>query len=116
MEIVLLGEVAHIMPTLKYITKDNVEKIAIGKYRQNGLGITIHDIQREFSVNKSKAQRSLKFFHEGDVLFTANDLIVEGISILQNKNPQEYFPSCIKSEIIEGLSKRKNVLVKRGRR
>ena len=100
------------MFTREYIIKENIEKIAIGKYRQNGLGITINDIQREFSVNKSKAQRSLKYFHEGDVLFTASDLISEGINILQNKSPQQYFPTCIKSDIVEHLNKRKSVLVK----
>ena len=97
------------MSTRKYIIKENVEKIAIDKYRENGLGITIGDIEREFSVNKAKAQRTLKYFHEGKVLFTANDLIIEGISILQNKSPQQYFPTCIKAEIIECLSKRKNL-------
>ncbi len=97
------------MSTREYIIKENIEKIAIEKYRQNGLGITIHDIQREFSVNKSKAQRS-KYFHDGDVLFTASDLISEGINILQNKSPQQYFPTCIKSDIVEHLNKRKSVL------
>jgi hypothetical protein len=99
------------MSTRKYVPKDNVEKIAIDKYRENGLGITIGDIEREFSVNKAKAQRTLKYFHERTVLFTAKDLIAEGITILQNKSPQQYFPTCIKSEIIEDLSKRKSVLV-----
>jgi hypothetical protein len=50
-------------------------------------------------------------FRERKVLFTANDLILEGISILQNKSPQQYFPTCMKAEIIEHLSHRKNVLV-----
>jgi hypothetical protein len=66
----------------KYVSKDNVEKIAIGKYRENGLGVTFQDIKREFSVNKGKAQRTLKYFHEQKVLFTANDLIIEGIPAL----------------------------------
>jgi hypothetical protein len=96
------------MSTRKYVPKDNVEKIAIDKYRENGLGITIGDVEREFSVNKAKAQRTLKYFHEKTVLFTAKDLIAEGITILQNKSPQQYFPTCIKSEIV----KRKSVLVK----
>jgi hypothetical protein len=95
----------------KYISKDNVEKIAIGKYRENGLGITFEDIKIEFSVNKGKAQRTLKYFHEQKVLFTANDLIIEGIPALQNKSPQQYFPTCMKAEIIEDLGKRKSVLV-----
>jgi hypothetical protein len=99
------------MSLRKYIVKDNVEKIATEKYRENGLGITFQDIEREFSVNKGKAQRTLKYFHERDVLFTANDLVSDGLNILENKSPQQYFPTCIKAEIIEGLSKRKNVLV-----
>jgi hypothetical protein len=95
----------------KYKTKDIVEKIAIEKYQKNGLGITFEDIERNFSVNKDKAQRKLKYFHERHVLFTANDLILEGITVLKNTSPQQYFPNCIKAQIIEGLSKRENVLV-----
>ena len=99
------------MSIRKYISKDDVEKIAIRKYRENGLGVTFQDIEREFSINKTKAQRTLKYLHEGDVLFTANDLILEGITALQNKSPQQYFPTCIKAEIIEDLGKRKSVPV-----
>jgi hypothetical protein len=95
----------------KYLTKDNVETIAIEKYQQNGLGITFEDIVREFSVNKGKAQRKLKYFHERHVLFTAKDIALEVPGILENKSPQRYFPTCIKAKIIEGLRKRKNVLV-----
>ncbi|HXP52700.1 MAG TPA: hypothetical protein VN922_22285, partial [Bacteroidia bacterium] len=109
-QIVLLGEVAHIMCTRKYIIKDKIEKIAIERYRQNGLGITFEDIKKEFLINKRKAQRTLKYLHEGDIIFTASDLISEGINILQNKSPQQYFPTCIKAVIIEDLGKRKNVL------
>jgi hypothetical protein len=108
---VLLGELAHSMSTQKYITKDDIEKIAIQKYRENGLGITFEDIGRDFRVSKSKAQSKLKYFNRKKVLFTANDLISEGVTVLQNKSPQQYFPTCIKSEIIEGSSKRKSVLV-----
>ncbi|HXP50736.1 MAG TPA: hypothetical protein VN922_12315, partial [Bacteroidia bacterium] len=99
------------MSLRKYVTKDILEKTAIEKYQQNGLGITFEDIEREFSVNKAEAQGRLKYFHQRKVLFTANDLISEGITALQNKSPQQYFPTCIKSEIFEHLSKRKNVLV-----
>jgi hypothetical protein len=95
----------------KYVTKDILEKIAIEKYRDNGLGITFEDIEREFSVNKAEAQGRLKYFHKRKVLFTANDLKSEGITVLQNKSPQQYFPTCIKAEIVEGISKRENVLV-----
>jgi hypothetical protein len=95
----------------KYKTKDIVEKIATEKYQQNGLGITFEDIEREFSINKVKAQRTLKYFHDRQVLFTANDLKSEGIIVLKNTSPQQYFPSCIKAKIIEDLVKRNNVLV-----
>jgi hypothetical protein len=66
-QIVLLGKVAHILSARKYKTKDIVEKIAIEKYQKNSLGITIEDIERNFYVNKAKAQRTLKHFHEGEV-------------------------------------------------
>jgi hypothetical protein len=42
----------------RYKTKDIVEKIAIEKYQKNGLGITFEDIERSFSINKVKAQRT----------------------------------------------------------
>jgi len=44
----------------RYKTKDIVEKIEIEKYQENGF----EDIKREFLVNKAKAQRTLKYFHE----------------------------------------------------
>jgi hypothetical protein len=99
------------MSTRNYISEDKIEKIAIRKYQENGLGITFQDIEREFSVNKGKAQRTLKHFHRREVLFTANDLRLEGIISIPNKSPQEYFPTCIKSEIVQDVGKRKNVLV-----
>ena len=88
-----------------------MEKIAIEKYQKNGLGITFEDIEREFFLNKAKAQRTLKYFHDRQVLFTANDLKSEGIIVLKNTSPQQYFPSLVKAKIIEDLVKRNNVLV-----
>ena len=99
------------MSIRRYKTKDIVEKKAIEKYQQNGLGITFEDIEREFSLNKAKAQRTLKYFHDRQVLFTAKDLILERITVLKNTSPQQYFPTCIKAEIIEDLIQRNNVLV-----
>ena len=102
-KIVLLGKVAHILSIRRYKTKEIVEKIAIEKYQKNGLGITIEDIERNFSINKTKAQRNLKYFHERDILFTANDLILEGITVLKNTSPQQYFPTYIKSKSSDTL-------------
>ncbi len=95
----------------KRITRETVESHANEKYRVNGKGITIKDITTKYCVKKSKAQRSLKYFHSINVLFTANDLIREGIHLLQNKNPQQYFAACMKAEILENLKNRKSVLV-----
>jgi hypothetical protein len=95
----------------KLITKKQVESIAIEKYKVKRNGITIKDIRTKYSVKKSKAQRSLKYFHSIGVLFTAKDLIRKGIHLLQNKNPQEYFPTCLRAEILETLKKRKGVPV-----
>ena len=64
----------------------------------NGKGLTIRDLITKFSVKKSQAQRSFKYFHSTGILFTAQDLIRQGIDLLQNKNPQEYYPTCIKAK------------------
>jgi hypothetical protein len=95
----------------KLITKKIVKSCAIEKYRANGKGITIEDMTAKCVVKKSRAQRSLKYFHSTGVLFTAKDLMREGIHLLQNRNPQEYFASCMKAEILENLKKRKSVPV-----
>jgi hypothetical protein len=111
-ESVLVAEPVQVGCCWKQITKEMMEVLAIEKYRANGKGITINDITAKYSVKKSKAQRSLKYFHSINILFTAQDLIREGISLLQNKNPQEYFAVCMKAEILENLEKRKGVPVR----
>lgn len=64
-----------------------------------------------FSFKKTKGQRSLKYFHDGHVLFTAGDLNSQGIYLIQNTNPQQYFPASIKADILENLKKRWSVHV-----
>jgi hypothetical protein len=100
-----------VLSTRKYISNKEMETSAMQKYRRGGHGLTFDDVRKEFSVNKDEAQRRLKYFHAKEVLFTANDLISEGIIVLKNKSPQEYFPTCIKAEIIAALTKQKNVQV-----
>jgi hypothetical protein len=104
-------ELAHKGRCRKLITKELIESLAVEKYRSNRKGITIKDLQIKFSVKKAKAQRSFKYFHSAGVLFTAYDLIRHGIDLLQNKNPQEYYATCIKGEILENAKKRRSVLV-----
>jgi hypothetical protein len=45
------------------------------------------------------------------VLFTAGDLNSQGIDLLNSTNPQQYFPTCIKADILEDLKKRSSVRV-----
>jgi hypothetical protein len=104
------GELGHVLRS--YISQHKIQHIAIEKYRSSGKGITFEDVTQRFSVKKRKAQRSLKHFHAKGVLFTAHSLITQGIYLIQNTSPQQYFPACIKAEIIENLGNRKrNVLV-----
>src|SRR5918994_2339364 len=110
-ESIPVTELVQVGRCQKLITKEIVESLAIEKYRANGKGITIEDLKIKCSVKKSKAQRSLKYFHSTGVLFTAQDLIRQDIDLLQNKNPQEYFATCIKAEILENLKRRKSVPV-----
>lgn len=104
---------ANVIPSLdreafskSNILQSGIEKIAIEKFRSSGYGLNYTDIQREYFVGKSHAQRSLKHLHGREVLFTARDLIRQGIHLLANKNPQQYFPTRIKGEIIECLKRR----------
>jgi hypothetical protein len=100
------SEVVHVPTTDLRITRKTVEELAIEKYRCCGKGITYQDLQSRCSLKKNHAQRSLKHFYMNQVLFTAGDLTSKGIILLQNTNPQQYFPVCIKTDILEDLKKR----------
>jgi hypothetical protein len=106
------GEVVHIVGCNR-ISQRYIEGLAVEKYKSCGLGITFEDIRERFQVTKRQAQRSIKYYHVKKVLFTAGEHIRQGIDYLRNTNPQQYFPSCIRAEIIENLKTRTNsVLVK----
>jgi hypothetical protein len=91
------------------ITQNGIEKIAIEKFQSSGYGLTYMDVQRQYSTGKNHAQRNLKYLRGKKILFTSRDLIRQDIHLLANKKPQQYFPTCIKSEIIENLKRRKIV-------
>ena len=103
------GVVGHI--GCSRISQRSIEGIAVEKFKSRGLGITFEDIQVRFRVKKPRAQRTLKHYYMKRVLFTAEELINQGIDYLRNTNPQQYFPSCIKAEIIENLNRKNSVLV-----
>jgi len=110
-ESVPTDEVVQVGQCRKPITKEKIESLAREKYRSNGKGITTKDLELQFSIKKAAAQRSFKYFHSSGLLFTARDLQREGIDLLHNKSPQEYYASCIKAEILENAKKRKSVPV-----
>jgi len=110
-ENVPVSELGHGVLARSYTSEYKIKDIAIEKYRSGGNGITFKDVIERFPLKKAQAQRSLKHFHARGILFTAEDLISQGIDLVENKSPQQYFPTCIKADIIENLKKRKNVLV-----
>lgn len=91
----------------KCIQRAEIEKIAIRKFQSSGHGLTYIDLQKEYAIEKYHAQRSLKHLRARKVLFNARDLVLQGIHLVDNKNPQQYFLFCRKGEIIEKLKKRK---------
>jgi hypothetical protein len=109
---ILSRQVAHVPIRCRRITRKIIEDLATEKYRSCGKGITFQDLQKAFFLTKPQAQRSLKYYHDGRVLFTAGDLNSQGIYLIENTNPQQYFPSCKKADILEDLKKRsRNVQV-----
>src|SRR5919198_6736660 len=106
-----IAELGHSVIRRRYILQREIIEVAIEKYRISGYGITFEDLTNRFPIKKPQAQRSLKHFHAKGFLFTAEDLISQGFDLIQNTNPQRYFPACIKADIIEDLKYRKNVPV-----
>jgi len=91
-----------------YVSKKEITRFAELKGTR---GITINDLQQ----TKKNAQRRLKYFCNLGVLFTARDLINQGIELppnFRNHRPQRYYPTSKKSEIIEKIKNEyKNVLL-----
>jgi hypothetical protein len=84
-----------------HISKKKVEEFAVQRYGTCGQGIDFSDVSREFHCSKPKAQRILKDSCQQGILFTP----------LKRTRTQQFFPTCIRAEIVEHLSKRKNVLI-----
>lgn len=83
-----------------YTNSDQIVNIAIGKYKLNGKGLTYEDLlENGTAKNKIQAQNILKNHLRQGTLFTISD-----------KRPQEYYPSCRRSEILKHQLK-KNTLV-----
>jgi hypothetical protein len=93
------------------ISHKELEKIAIEIYKENGKGITFRDLIDKFGISKKKAQRKLKNAcmeyrskngKKRSILFRLDD---------ERTKPQQYFPTCIKQNIIEDRIIRQNRLI-----
>ena len=102
-------ELVHNGPLQKCISKNKVEELAIEKYRKCGRGIKFINITRKFDCSKRKAQRILKDCCQKKIGKTGNWHQPILFRAVRRTSPQEYFPTSIKAEILEGLKKRKNV-------
>ena len=92
-------QLVHVYGPGKRISNKELEELAIEKYKINGKGITIKDVIQRFNIHKEKAQRRLKNAIKGKedkqgILFT-----------LDRKSPQQYYPTILKSQIIELIKK-----------
>jgi hypothetical protein len=74
----------------RYTKAKKIETLAISKYRQNGRGISFKDLlSNGVATHKQQAQTTWKHCLRANILFT-----------IHNRKPQEYYPLCLKSEIL----------------
>ena len=104
-----IDDLVHIPHYRKRISKKRVEQIAIEKYRKYGKGIDFTDVIREGPSSKEKSQRILK-----DCCRERRDKRGELYKPIlfrapTRTSPQQFFPNCIRADIIEDLKKRGNV-------
>jgi hypothetical protein len=96
--IVPLEELVHIPISSKRISKKKIEELAIQKYRACGQGIDFSDVM-EFHCSKANAQRILKDCCGQRILFRSP----------KRTNPQRFYPSVLRAEILENLKQKGNV-------
>lgn len=64
-------------------------------------GLTYLDLMIKFRITKKQAQRTIKHMKEAKILFGANDRKLKGVPGFKNTNPQTYYASCIRNQIVE---------------
>jgi hypothetical protein len=75
----------------RYTRAEQIEKLAVEKYKKNGKGIIFNDLlSRGLASNKKQSQITLKYYHNQGILFT-----------ISAHKPQQYYPTSIKSEILK---------------
>jgi len=81
------------LPSRRYIKAKCIEALAISKYKQNGRGISFNDLlSNGLAKHKEHAQAKLKYCLRTEILFTPS-----------NHKPQQYYPACFKSEILNKI-------------
>jgi hypothetical protein len=96
--IVLMDELVHRPILSKRISKKKIEELAIQKYRTCGKGIDFSDVM-EFHCSKTNVQRILKDCCVQRILFRSP----------KRTNPQRFYPSILKADILEKLKQKGNV-------
>jgi hypothetical protein len=83
----------------RYTKSKEFDEFVISKYRKTGKGITFANLLSSgLAYDKKQAQSTLKYYLKKELLFT-----------LGASRPQEYFPTSIRSEIMNNnMSKKKN--------
>lgn len=104
-------QLVHISPSRKRISKTEIERLAIEKYKRCGKGLSFSDIVNKFGSSKTKAQRILKdcCYKRLDTAGCRPTAIL--FRLPKRTKPQLYFPSIIRADILEDLRKRENVLI-----
>jgi hypothetical protein len=81
------------IPHRRYTKSKCIQNLAINKYRQNGQGICFKDLlSNGLAKHKQQAQATLKHCLRSNILFTP-----------YNRKPQQYYPTCLKSEILNRI-------------
>ena len=96
LELLVQYDNGHLYPKRRYTKYQAIDRLAIEKFKRTGKGICFNDlIQSGLAQHKRQAQDTVKRFRQKKILFT-----------LENHKPQQYYPFCLKSEIIKAkLSK-----------
>ncbi|MGD9533715.1 MAG: hypothetical protein AB7V56_08090 [Candidatus Nitrosocosmicus sp.] len=94
-----------------YIKLKTITDLCNIRLKYQGKGITFKDLMIYEKCAEHKARRTIKYFHDGKVLFTARDLAKEQIDNLDLKNtrPQQYFLTSSKAKIIEKYKKKTSI-------
>jgi hypothetical protein len=89
-KVLLNDELVHKRRKRKYVKRQQVREPARKKYDENGVAITVLDLQVSFRLSKAQAQRLIKHLLATKILFTATDLNKQGIPLknFKRKNPK----------------------------